>query len=256
MRRRSLTFAACVAVASVSCALFPSLGDLRGGSIDGGQVDGAATDASPGPFCATADAAFCDDFDEDDGSFSRWSGRNVPDGATLGLAASDASPPNAAHFDIVAGAVGCSLVKTLLAAPPSSLRYSYDLFVERLDNVGFNLSPIKPTGLSKGGVLFLDVKIAPSFLEQLVTADGGLRIVEHPLAQPIPIGRWTKIEILVSFSAMTAQVTVDGTPALAPTALDPALQYGVPQVAAGVSYVGPTGDGVKIAIDDVLVETF
>ncbi len=248
-------------VLGAGCGLFPSLGELSGdagytgdaAAIDG-SFDSGASDASSPSFCSTQDAMFCDDFDQDDGSLALWPARNTATCASLTLVASDASPPNAASFTVGAGAKSCSVGRVFTATATTRLYYSFMLFVAQVSSTGANISPIKPTGTSNGGTLYININATSSFEEGLPSqSDGGQ--IAHPLAVAVPLLKWAHVEITIAITPTpTAQVSIDGTLALGPTQLNPTFAFAAPEIVAGISYQGPSGTGTSIAMDNVVFD--
>lgn len=80
---------AVLAATLTGCALAYSFDTLSGGTADGGAAsdaapEGAAETAPPGRFCATVDADFCDDFDDNDPIGARWNLQGLASNPVLG----------------------------------------------------------------------------------------------------------------------------------------------------------------------------
>lgn len=248
--------AACAAIVG-----FPDRvrGDAGPGN-EAGTIDGSAADAGPSPFaqldagmgCADyPEAGFCDDFQQglrtelwtlDDGSGDAGSYTIVqtdpPDGSddVLELANIDSSAP-----------VTVSLAHTLATTTDPVRRFGFDVFVDtapRKENVelgrfveGGNVLVIY---FDTGSVSFQDT-VPSTYKDNYATS-------------LLPLQRWTRIEVTVSFSTQPATVsaTFDGTSVLGSTPLAAGWAPGTPQIFIGYPFVDH-GTAKTLAYDNVTV---
>ena len=279
MRKRSrarVAGAVALAAASGAC-LFPSLDGVSGATGDAGADAGAdATVDSPSdapgadavadagsdarPFsCTQVDAAFCDDFDDEDGStFSHWSLAYVVGGGTATRGPSDASAPFAALFTTpsTAGTAPYALLhREFSSALTSSAHLAFDLRVEKFPSSAqsyFSTGGIT-LSTSNGSGVGLDIFSKGSLFQETVFTDGGSDYPTLHLAADPPLGKWIHVDVIVSFaqSVATAQVLFDGTTVLAPTNLDPRMSWDTPEITIGETYVDPANDGCAFSTDNV-----
>ena len=273
---RTKTALACgVVAAAAGACIFPSLDGLSGGDAgpdagDATQTSDAAGEAvapdAPGDaignapaYCSTVDAAFCDDFDDEDGgTFTHWTTTSTFHGATITRAASDASAPFAARFDSFPSDAGTPVatLKQLFATPiTSSATLAFDLRVDTWptpSTAGLNSPQIALNG--SASIVSLRLRQTNTQLEEVVTNDAGTTYPTFALAQSPQLGKWVHVEIdfTLEQQIVNASVLFDGTVVLAPTPLDASFAFGVPTLYVGEVFVDPGNQTSSFLVDDVV----
>ena len=140
MRTESTAIAAVVGVAVVGC-LFPSLASLTGGADDASSDAGGdvATDAGIVAFCASADATFCDDFDDLNGNtFPKWDNVEAFDGGSIVRVDAGLSAPNAIAIQYAKANESNQLTEQINVAlgTASHVHWVYDVIVDEYDTSG------------------------------------------------------------------------------------------------------------------------
>ncbi|HEY1954562.1 MAG TPA: hypothetical protein VGH28_03105 [Polyangiaceae bacterium] len=272
-RARALAFASVAAV--MTACLFPSLDGISGGNDDAASdvavdaLEAAAdaptdggTEASKIFSCADVDAKFCDDFDDDGSTFSRWSSAYIVNGGDAGLAPSDASPPSAAEFttSTTAGTGPYALLhREFTGVITTSAHLAFDLRVDKYPSSTssfFSTGSITLATANGGGIGFDIAQQGSLFQESVFLADGGAEYPTLNLTADPPLGKWVHVDVLLSFGngLATAQVLFDGKTVLAPTNLDGRIPWGTPELTIGETYVDPQNDGVAFLTDNVMFD--
>lgn len=199
-RRGSWRWAFALAtLASSGCYWLTSYEDLTDGSVAiDASTDTAAplADAAPLRFCATVDAAFCDDFD--DGTFDAWAGIQVMAPDRLALADAALSPPFAMLASIPAegGTTERVYVETKLPEG-DAVEVAFDVHldaVESFEDVTF-LAELTANGAN------LDLWALPG-VANVVEAVAG-KVVTHGVAWDPVFGKeatWVHVRFGIDFA--------------------------------------------------------
>jgi hypothetical protein len=225
---RAARVAGAIAVAAllIRCAAFTAADTGASGS-DGGtiaMVGADAGDAGPaGPFCATRDASFCADFDEDPDAFAGWTSTSIDQNGVLGETTTTfVSSPRALSSRVRADGGQARLAwnypptasRTVLSfaakltRPPAPAR-DYAFAVAELDCVDLDQSgnATNWTGVWLGASTDPDSGAPNMYL------DPGSSTTSFTL--PNLPDRWTQVEIKVDWGAPTRiVVSYDGTTVL------------------------------------------
>ncbi|HEY1957601.1 MAG TPA: hypothetical protein VGH28_18405 [Polyangiaceae bacterium] len=279
MKTTKTRAALAIAAALLGACIFPSLDGLTGSSdagVDAADATSAADagDAAPRDasvdapsdaisnttfFCASVDAALCDDFDDEDGStFMRWTSAPTAHGATITRDDSDASPPFAARFDAFGSDAGSPLavLKKKFTDPiTSSATLAFDLRVDAWptpSTAGLNVAQVNLA--SGASATTLRLRQTNSQLEQTVPTDAGNIFPTFALSQSPVLGQWVHVELdwTLAQNDVTVTVLFDGNVVLAPTALDPTSAFGVPTLLAGEVFIDPGNQSTSMRVDNVV----
>ncbi len=237
-------------------------------STDGAAADaGAVVDATTLPvrFCADAQgASFCDDFDEPDGGFSRWSSTHVGMGTlTVDLDAS-VSPPASLLATCVGGGMfnGVSLTENL--SGHTRARLSADVRLDAFDKIGYgSILEIHLLPLPSG---FGDYRVALIYTAGLMTLDvysenneGGSVQNATPIALDFSAWQHISIEIAMTPTPHAAAFDANGTqlgnlamPAFAgsDTNQGQSATVGLPYLVSNTQPWGVRLDNVTVAVSD------
>lgn len=269
------------------------LDDLTGGAVDAGAADASSTpgaDAARDGASATPEAGadggsagcaafpptvkFCDDFDTGDSTLEKWPLATVDPGSVVEKSAAQSkSAPRAARFRAGAPAsvkpsdgIGASLRKTFPDSPPK-IRWSFSMIVPEAPKttgsfvafapIAFNV----PTG-------YLDVRLESernaagaltTRIQQTIEVAQPYDYIEATLSDPLPVGRWFRVEVNIDVQSHTVSVSFDGKVEATMT-LDAKYKPSPFIARAGIHYVSAKNDapspvdGWEMFFDDVVVD--
>jgi hypothetical protein len=263
----------------------PETGQPDTSPVDTGQEDAPADttmprDSSPGsdvteaampPFCASLVPApvFCDDFDVH-ALPGVWDSLTQM-GGTLALDTSSwVSPPHsllATDSALAAGQpLNAALIKRFtLPAPPTTFTWSFELEPVAVDTTSMAAIVLASLDFDDAGgdrysVQFtLEQDGGPVRLrleEQSALVGGGNTYVPHTLPDPLPLGQWTNVKLVMTRTAATTasvQVTYGGTSELASTPLGMNVNATTLQLAIGSFYETEPSLGWTMRYDNVVL---
>jgi hypothetical protein len=265
--RSRLVFAVVASLAGA--CLFPSLSDLTGDAGNEGpdvqpQQDAGkdvATDAAPFS-CKTADATFCEDFDDtSQQAFPKWNYTTVDDGGQFLRVDAGLSLPNAGEVIIAAAASG-QPIQALLAyqskTAASRLHVAWDCIIDQADIAGpaLMLNEVETSGAELGVRLVLKNGGA-SLGAAIYPPDGGS---DFPaLSSPVTFepGVWHHVEWTIDLTATPATLvsfSIDGAVQASDAGI-PGATFGPSLINAyaGAYYATVPTAGWRLRIDDVVV---
>jgi hypothetical protein len=264
--RASLPIVSALACACAAAAcLFPSLDGLSNAKdAAAGDVGVDAVSDAQGvqSFCSTSTARFCDDFDDSDGgAFTKWTTQTAQDGVTLAREVSDASAPFGVRFvqtAIDASSPHAALQSDFNAPINTSAHVAFDLRVDEYPAFG-DLKPI--VTLQLDGSLWpntddcvgLALQQSTSQLFECVPVDGGgSTYPRHTLAKSPQLGKWTHVDLTLTFAPGNISLTVafDGATVLGPTTLDARITYASPALQIGMVSMDPRSSA-NVLMDNV-----
>jgi hypothetical protein len=226
-------FAAAIVATMSSCSLFTSLGGLSSdadepqtdggggggdaGGGDGGTPDGMEADGSTGPFCATTDASFCEDFDDpDDPTFRDWLPR-TDNGGLLAKVDTAVSPPSALSVTapyVATKQVSASLGKSFTNT--KRLRWAYRFRIEEKDDssdafVAFGQVTMTTTGGALSSVR-MTIRNLTAHFEGAIYPAGTASTASFPNLTndfTVTAGTWHSVDMSIDWEVSPAIATVE-----------------------------------------------
>jgi hypothetical protein len=279
-RRTALAAIVATAIAG-ACTSFESV-DAAGGadaSIDAATGGADATSGDGGGdggdgrrFCERQDPkpTFCRDFDDGAPAYFGFSRHKLTDGGSISLDTTDfASPPSSLLLTLPAGPLpleGSYFSRTQkvdvdLTRAAQFVRFGFHLRVDDADAD----NPVRTAMLCvpvTGGVYCAYLAIYPAeakLLEQEPsTNDGGLTTRTHVLGLPLPMGKWTRVEMTLKPGTPEFTITFDGydanpgAPAFASAAIDMAATFTLGAILYGNA--SDTIPATKVRYDNVVID--
>lgn len=237
----------------------PEDGSSDGSDPGDGSDSGDGSDASVG-FCASHTGhAMCADFD--DGAYNaQFSSVGVSANASLGLDSSfSVSPansllsrlPTSASHDfayMIRGFVGNA----------SKITYTFAARPESWPTALGNGAPIAKIVINEGSPnersVEIDVGSSGSSLLERIFTSGKLSQTEHKLTVALQLAAWRTVAITIDVVQHTCNVTLDGTPVLSNTSLDPSWVAGSLSVHLGLEWATAQPSPWAVRFDNVLVD--
>jgi hypothetical protein len=264
LRAHALT----LALSAVACATLVGCPYLLGvdGKFEVGD-GGTEPDASPGPFCASLDAAprFCDDFDGVPLA-AKWNDVKMLAGGGVAVDTAFArSSPRSLRSWLDGNRTGAdcdyATVATSLAGSAHATHLGYAVrFGDDSAVSGHDASHISAQSLGTGGDLcgvFVDVSASALIVEEQVqvTQPRSMRNHPHAATRAIPPRQWARIEVDVDYVARRVVLTLDGE-----IVVDDAVALDCPHVGrlasalVGLYCVPNIPEAISLRYDDVVFD--
>jgi hypothetical protein len=261
---------AALALGGAACSLLAPLSDLRG-STDGGDGTDTGTpvgdgstdrsappaDGSTGRFCASVDAAFCDDFDDDDPKFSKWGMTNLKNGGAMELLTDGAaSPPGFLRASVVMptdpGAFATAGVQEIFGQR-SALRLTARVRLPARPKTGVvQVQEVYSVG-GDWGVYIESSAAGDSLIEEFVT-DGSFVSHETLVSGTLKASTWTLVTLSVDLAGATMSAQYDGITVATLPLQGLASKTMSLRVQAGIAWADPASGAPIVDYDDVVVE--
>lgn len=230
------------------------------GPVDAAMVDAGAQDADAGGFCQRQSPSprFCDDFDEDDGGFSRWTEIVTANGATVtrDVAAFRSAPASLLSTSPGGNGSGAAYLKLKPQGTVKHVRFSFDLRIDTRDTqTGY--AEIAYIKLSTGSDFYVSVVTDPRKNGYTAESfpDGSALRHTADLPASLSFDDWHRVTIDVDVGSLhVLTVSVDGVMAFVQPLEASLYTPGIVEVNPGIGYTGSPSGLWKMRFDNVTAD--